>query len=212
MDRELGQPRALLVLRQRLDPQPPVERAQVDLDRVDAEVDLGRDLRVRGRRRVRVVAQRPAQRDQHVVLRRRDREARLSSAGAKVVSPSVISGARNATSVLPKRSWSPSLRRWRPRTRSSLRNVPFVERPSSETVHAPPTCSQLRMRARDLAIPRQAQVGGRPAADGDPLCAPAGSARMRWWPSPSRYTSSARAVLLRVEPFLQLRGGGRMAV
>src|SRR5918999_5807734 len=67
--RDRGEPGALLVLREVLEPEALEQRAQVRLDGVDAERDLLGDLLVRQRGGERGVADRAAERDEDLLLR-----------------------------------------------------------------------------------------------------------------------------------------------
>ena len=138
----------------------------MDLDRVDAEVDLGRDLRVRRRRGVRVVAERAAQRDQHAVLGLRDRQARAvlreegrvafgdhrlaerdeRLAEAQLVAVLEADAAAHALVIA---------------VRAVRREAIVGDGPRAADL------LQLGVGPGDLPIPREAQIGGRPAADRD---------------------------------------------
>jgi hypothetical protein len=72
LDRRPRERRTLLVLREAFDAQDLGGAAELRLDGVHAEAELGRDLLVGGRAAVCVLGERPAERDKDASLRRRE--------------------------------------------------------------------------------------------------------------------------------------------
>ena len=108
-------------------------------------IELGGDVLVGRRARPRVAAgERPAEGDEHAPLGLRDRgegDDALRDLGRGRAPDRRPRASGRPSRVPPRRSSSPSSRRWRPRTRLPLTYVPLRDRPSSATAHDSPTCS-----------------------------------------------------------------------
>ncbi len=146
------------------EPEPLEQHAQVGLDGVHAEVDLGGDLPVARRRGVRRVLQRPAEADQHAALGLRQRQRGVSRGDRHgrhrgVVGRRVEHDARVAEAT----SRSPSRSRRRPATRSPLTHVPLRERPSSTSDPVAAERLELRRAARETS-PSQGSATALPSA------------------------------------------------
>ena len=141
------QARALLVLGQVLDAEALEQRAQVRLDRVDAEVQLVGDAPgwspgPRTRRACRAARARRAPGAGSAAGRRASGARRPSGSAS---SPLPRDGGRRSRSG-PTRSTSPSRSRVRPEMRAPLTYVPLRDRPSSLTVHSPAIASSSACR------------------------------------------------------------------
>ena len=135
--RVFGEPHALGLLGQLVEPEALVEHAQVALDRVHPEVELvATSLLDAGVARPRASTKGRASAAR--IARWRSVSAISPSGRGGDGAPGLVPGAGNSRRVAPTRTTSPSYRRRRPAIRSSLTNVPLRERPSSETAQSRP--------------------------------------------------------------------------
>ena len=161
--------RALLVLRQVLDAEALEERAQVRLHRVDAQMQLARDVLVGRRHRELVVLVRPCESDEHLALRRRQVAEREPLArdlgGLRVLGGGALVGDRrlphadHVAVAQPVAAAHPLA----VDERAVPRQAVVGDRPLA------PDALELRVQARDLRIPRQAQLVRGSAPHAQPL-------------------------------------------
>ena len=169
LERELRERRALAVLRHVGEPEQLEQRVEVELDRLDAEAQLGRQLAVRRRRgeaRVRRAGGRaPPGRG---AARRSAAAASGSRPTAVLRSPPAI-GETYVSIVRPIARTSPWRSGRRPCTRSPLTNDPLRERPSSTSVQTSPmhSMSACARETSSSQVSATALAAWRPIVSGE---------------------------------------------